>query len=252
MQVFEDTVTPNPEAVWRVACKGLHHHRTSSQRCSKTNITNCPHQQKLLLDAPRCCIEGVSTTAHGHPSCVRKPGQGGAQEMELSAQRSPAGDVWGPSTVPVPKQPLNKCLVTLMKYTVCWAAVQTQAWHKDYPTKNSSRNAYKHLESWERHGLGEEEKREADRQAPLSVALGWDSSAICPSAALQHPALIHRSSSDINFNCLQQGKEGKWSPYSGWLCLHSSLREEDLLSLLSSKSSHENLGHIIMLFITSH
>lgn len=93
--IWRHPATPNPRAVRRVACKGLHHHRASSKRFSKTNTTHCPRQQNLLLNTHwhGAALKWASITAYGHLSCVRKIGQGRAQEMEHLAQKSPAGDV---------------------------------------------------------------------------------------------------------------------------------------------------------------
>lgn len=87
--------TPNPRAVWRVACKGLHHHRAPSKICSKTNITHCPHQQKLLLGAHRhgAALKGASTTAWVSGNLVRaEPREGSTQprKAQLGMDKAPA------------------------------------------------------------------------------------------------------------------------------------------------------------------
>ena len=59
------------------------------------------------------------------------------------------------------------------------------------------------------NGLGQEEKREADREVdllPPLLMLQWllVGTALPPALLqfLQHPALIHSSSSYVHFNCL--------------------------------------------------
>lgn len=154
-----------------------------------------------------CCaaLKRVSTTAYGHPSCVRKLGQSpgdGAPSPEqpswwwIRAWHSPCAQT-----------ALGQGLGHELHTVLSWASKQAQ--HKDCPIKNSLEKPLKQLKSWERHGLGEEGVSQAGRS--FFTLFQWLLVEIALPSALLHPALTHSSSPDVNSSCLQKGNEGKWS-----------------------------------------
>lgn len=204
MQVFEDTLPPQTQELWGEwparGCITTEHHPKDAARPTSPIA---PHQQKLLLDAHRhgAALTWASTTAYGHPKLCQETWSGQSPGNGAFSPEKPSWWWIKPQHSPCAQTAFEQVLghTDEVDCVLSWSSNSGMAQGLSY-----QKRLWKMLESsWKaergmdlgKRGRGRLTGRQIFSHS-LSVAFGWDSSALCLSAAFTasspHPQQLTR------------------------------------------------------------